>query len=239
MPELKDLTVKQLTARGLAAWETEDYEAALSDFAEILKRNPRFPDIHNKSGLCHAMLGDLEAALESFNSALEINEAYAEAHLNRAIVLNDLGRFEEARGSLERADTLDHSDENAFPSDVGNRIANAHAELGDLYMAANHPAEAADQYQKAVEVRPRYLDIRNKLAEALLDIGELDRARTELEYILQQRPGFHTARLRYGVVLQRLGEDQSALKEFKRCQEEDPNDLRARAYIASISGEAA
>ena len=88
-------------------------------------------------------------------------------------------------------------------------------------------------------MRPRYLDIRNKLAEALLDIGELDRARTELEYILEQRPGFHTARLRYGVVLQRLGEDQDALKEFKRCQEEDPNDLRARAYIASIQGEAA
>ncbi len=239
MPKLKDLTVRQLTARGVAAWETEDYEAALSDFNEILTRNPRFPDIHNKVGLCHAMLGDLEDALGAFNAALEINQAYAEAHLNRAIVLNDLGRFEEARGSLELADALDHSDENAIPSDVGNRIANLHAELGDLYMVANHPGDAAEQYQKAVEVRPRYLDIRNKLAEALLEIGQMDRAKAELEYILEQRPGFRTARLRYGVVLQRLGRKQEALKEFERCHEEDPDDLRARAYIASLQGEAA
>ena len=52
--------------------------------------------MHNKAGLCLAMMGEMERALAEFDEALKLNDTYAEAHLNRAIVLNDLGRFEEA-----------------------------------------------------------------------------------------------------------------------------------------------
>ncbi len=52
--------------------------------------------------------------------------------------------------------------------------------------------------------------------------------------ILQSRPSFVGARVRLGVVLHRLGEDEEAVKEWKRCLEDDPKDMRAQAYLASV-----
>ena len=56
------------------------------------------------------------------------------------------------------------------------RIAVTHAQLGDLYLVANHPERAIEHYRAALEVRPRFMDIRSKYAEALIELGELHEA---------------------------------------------------------------
>lgn len=227
--------VDQTIAKGVAAWEHEDYGEALECFRSVLKDHPAFPDVRNKAGLCLAMLGDLDAALEEFDKALELNEDYAEAHLNRAIVLNDLGRFDEARQAFERADELDRRHKK-FPSDIGNRLAVSHGRTGDLYMIADQAEKAAREFQAALEVRPGYLDIRSKLAEALIQMDQLEKAREELEGILEGNPEYTSARLRLGVVLHRMGEDQAAVEQWKACLERNPDDMRAKGYLASVGG---
>ena len=42
------------------------------------------------------------------------------------------------------------------------------------------------------------------------------------------------ARVRLGVMLHRLGDDDGAVEAWKRCLEDDPRDMRARAYLASV-----
>jgi len=228
------LTTKQRIERGVAAWDRDDYQAALSDFRVVLTEHPDFPDVRNKAGLCLAMLGDLTEALDQLDAAVRIAPGYAEAHLNRAIVLNSLGRFDEAEAAFRRAGELDRRNTGRILSDIGNRIAVTHAKLGDLYMMAEHYDEAASQYEQALDVRPSFLDVRTKLAEALIQLDELDRARKELAEILEQNPAFTSARLRLGVVHNRQGRRKEALREWERCAEEDPKDLRARAYIAAV-----
>jgi len=225
---------RRIVARGVSAWERDDFQSALETFQKVLKDFPQFADVQNKTGLCLAMLGRLEESLEHFDAALETNPAYAEAHLNRGIVLNDLGRHEEAQLAFSRAGELDARDSRVFPSEVGNRIAITHAQLGDLYLVANHPANAVVHYRTALEIRPRFMDIRSKFAEALIELGELEQAREELTLILDARPSFVGARVRLGVVLHRLGEDDKAVEEWNRCLEDDPRDMRARAYLASV-----
>ena len=225
---------RETVARGVSAWERDDYESALATFQEVLEAHPYFADVHNKAGLCLAMLNRLEDALEHFDAALKLNAAYAEAHLNRGIVLNELGRHEEAQAAFNRAGELDERDSRAFPSDVGNRIAVTHAQLGDLYLVANHPKEAARHYEAALTVRPRFMDIRSKFAESLIELGELERARDQLETALEARPMFVGARVRLGLVYHRLGNNQAAIREWKRCAEDDPQDMRPRAYLASL-----
>ena len=236
MPEKEPISVQQRIERGISAWERSDYEAALNDFQAVLAEHPSFPDVHNKVGLCLAMLGDPEAALKEFDEALRLSETYAEAHLNRAIVLQELGRFEEARKHLQRADELDHRDSQQFPSDVGHRIAIGHAKLGDLYLVADHPEEAAEQYRQALDIRARFLDIRSKYAEALMGMEKWDEAQEQLQIILDKNPDFTSARLRLGVVLQRKGDSQGARAQWERCVREDPRDMRAKAYLASVGG---
>ncbi len=236
MSDLEKVSAKHLIERGICAWERADYEAALEFFQAVLSRHPGFADVHNKAGLCLAMLGDPEGALEEFDEALRISDTYAEAHLNRAIILQGLGHFEEARRHLVRADELDRNDSEAFPSDVGHKIAITHAKLGDLYLVADHPEEAAEEYRKALAVRARFLDIRSKYAEALIGMGRWKEAQGQLETILERNPDFTGARLRLGVSLHRQGDANGARREWERCVREDPRDMRATAYLAALGG---
>jgi tetratricopeptide (TPR) repeat protein len=225
---------REVVARGVSAWERDDFEAALSTFLEVLEEHPYFADVHNKAGLCLAMLGRQSEGLAHFEAAIKLNSAYAEAHLNRGIVLNELGRHDEAHAAFVRAEELDTRDSVAFPSDVGNRIAVTHAQLGDLYLVANRPQEAAKHYRSALDIRPRFMDIRSKFAESLIELGDLNKAREELDTILEARPGFVGARIRLGVVLHRLGDNQAAVREWMRCAADDPEDMRPRAYLISV-----
>jgi tetratricopeptide (TPR) repeat protein len=168
-----------------------------------------------------------------FDAALEENPLYAEAHLNRGIVLNELGRHDEAHAAFSKSDQLDTRDSTTYPADIGNRIAVTHAQLGDLYLAVKQADEAAKHYEAAVNVRPRFMDIRTKLAESLIDAGDLEQAKAELEIILESRPAFAGARLRLGVVLHRIGDPEGAIREWTQCTVDDPQDMRPRAYLAS------
>ncbi len=226
-------SLRQIMAQGVAAWESDDFQSAFEHFRGIIEEEPGFADVRNKAGLCLAMMGDMESALDEFDEAL-LNDRYAEAHLNRAIVLNDMGRFEEASEAFQRANTLDTRDSMVFPSDLGNQLADSLARSGDLYLVASRPEEAAQQYAAAVSVRPRFADLRFKLAEAYMNLDRLDDARDHLEAILEMHPRFHDARVRLGALLHRLDDLEGARREWERCAEADPEDRRVRAYLTAL-----
>jgi len=66
---------------------------------------------------------------------------------------------------------------------------------------------------------------------------EREEARAEFEVTLDARPSFAGARVRLGVVLQRQGDTQGdtqgAVRAWKQCAAEDPEDMLPRAYLAS------
>lgn len=224
-------------ARGVAAFEQEDFEGALALFEAVLEREPGYPDVHNRRGLCLGMLGRREEALAAFEEAVRIAPGYAEAHLNRGILLQELGRHDAARVALDQAALLDRQGGGEIVGGVGNDIALGHARLGDLYLAAGRPERAVAEYERALEVRPGYLDIRTKLAGTLIDLGEVERALEELRRVLDRNEMFTIARLRYGVALHHAGDTEGAIEQWRRCAREVPGDLRPRAYLASV-GEA-
>ena len=226
--------IKQWIARANGAFDRGEFVAALLDYRRVLAEHPEFADVRNGAGLCHALLGDLEEALAEFDEALRINPEYEEALLHRAVVLNELGRYEEAREAFDRVRALDRSEQPGVPGGVGDRIANLHAELGDLYRAAGDPERAGEEYRRALHLRPSFVDVRARLGEVYLSQHDLPRAREELEAILNRNPRLTGARVQLGVVLRRLGLVEEAVAEWKHCAEEDPRDLRARAYLASV-----
>jgi tetratricopeptide (TPR) repeat protein len=230
---MRDEPLRGRIARGVAASDQEDFEAALSLFDSVVASRPGFPDVHNRRGVCLAMLDRPDEALEAFEEAVRMAPGYAEAHLNRGILLQELGRHDAARVALGQASHLEDRHGGDFPSAAGNEIALGHARVGDLYLVAGHPAEAAREYERALEVRPGYLDIRTRWAEALLALGEVERATEQLRTVLDQNEWFTAARLRYGVALRRAGRMDAAVAAWRRCLEEAPDDHRARAYLAS------
>jgi tetratricopeptide (TPR) repeat protein len=223
-----------LVQRGKAAFDQRDYAAALTDFQEVLRRNPRFADVRHLAGLCFSFLGNPDAALHEFDEAVALNTRYIEAHINRAITLNDLGRFDEARVAFTQAAELETESEGPFPAAVSSRLANAHAHLGDLYLEAGAPMQAADEYRAALEIRSHFHDIRNRLAQAQLQLGDLRAAAEELEKVLSANPHFLAARLNLGLVHYRLGDVVSALHEWEIAHHQQPANPQVRAYMAML-----
>lgn len=229
-----NLAIDQLINRGREAYERGDYVAALADFREVLDEHPEFADIRHLAGLCLSLLGQAEDALVEFDRALELNDGYIEAHLNRAIMLNELGRYEEARDAFDRATAAEHQVGGRFPAAVSARIANGHLAVGDLYMAASAPKEAVQEFRAALELRPLFHDIRNRLGEALMQLGEFELARQELRKAIEGNPNFFQARLNLGLCNFRLGGHEAARAEWERCREQYPESPQVRAFLALL-----
>ena len=223
-----------LIQRGKEAFEKRRYAEALTDFQEVLRRNPRFADIHHLTGLCLSFLGHPDSALLEFNEAIALNGRYVEAHINRAITLNELGRFEEAQLAFAQAAEFENQGEGEFSTAVSARLANAHAHLGDLYFEAGAPSEAAEQYRRGLELRSHFHDIRTRLAQALIQLGELPAAAAELQAVLSANPRFIAARLNLGLVYFRTGQIELAAQEWGMAKQQQPTNPQVRAYIAML-----
>ncbi len=233
------MNTDQLIARGKECLAQNDYVGAIAALKEASEREPGYADVRHLLGVALGLAGQPEAALEEFDKALALNPNYVEAHLNRAITLNDLGRYDEARDAFRRAWDSDHSAGRPFSRSVSARLANLHMELGDLYADLGSYQEAVDQYQKATDLRPDFLDIRTKLARALMERGDLDEARAELDQVLAENPEYLEARVTLGLVHYRAGEYDAASAEWRICLEQDPDHPKARAFLNMPRSQAA
>ena len=228
--------VEQMIARAKESFARGAYLAALEDLQAAAARYPGFADVQNLIGLCLSLSGRPEEALAAFERATALNDGYVEAHLNRAITLNDLGRTDEARESFQRAAEA-HGEKTAggrFSSAAAAKLANLHAELGDTYLQAGAPEEALEEYRKASRLRPQFMDIRNKLARTLLDLGRHDEAAAELEEILAERGSFLAARANLGLAHYRAGRLGDAEREWRRCQQQQPDNAQVSGYLGML-----
>ncbi len=228
----------RLLQRARESYDRRDYVAALQDLREVVSNHPHFADVRQLMGLCLSLLGQPDAALEQFEKALEENECYVEAQLNRAITLNELGRYDDASEAFQKAAECEKRAGGRFSASESARIANAHAAVADLYLAAADPGLAVEELRTALELRPAFHDLRNRLGEALMQQGELDAARAELEKTLEGNGRFLRARLNLGLVLYRTGELDEAREQWEECRSQDPNNPQVRAYLRLLESPA-
>ena len=226
--------LQQLIKRGREAFERSDYAAALTDFQEVLRQASSFADVHHLTGLCLNLLGHPEAALREFDHAIALNGRYVEAHINRALTLNELGRFDEAQRAFAHAAEFETDAAGPFSSAVSSQLAMAHAQLGDLYLAAGAIIEAGEQYRAALDLRPQYHDIRVKLAQALMQTGEMEDAALELRTVVDANPRLLSARLNLGLVYFRLEQRDQAQREWEIARQQQPANPQVKAYRAVL-----
>src|SRR5262249_5488804 len=91
--------------------------------------------------------------------AVRLRPGYAEAHNDLGVVLNDLGRPEEAAAECREAVRLRPD------------LAEAHYNLGKAMRGLGRPEEAAAEDRGAVRLRPGYAEAHCNLGSALADLG--------------------------------------------------------------------
>ncbi|MCG3174606.1 MAG: Beta-barrel assembly-enhancing protease [Myxococcota bacterium] len=210
--------------------EINEYAKAEQHVARVLEKTRAFADVHNLRGVIYYQTNRLPQAREAFEEALSINPRYTDAALNLVITLNELGHYDEAVAVSQRMGGKSNRAGKEDPF-VRGKIANMHMEIGDVYAANAMYAEAVEEFNKALRLRPEFQDIRVKLAQARLSMGDTAEAEQILALVVKASPKYLDARIQHGVVLNTLGRTDEARAEWEEVLKYEPGNKKAEMYL--------
>lgn len=222
-----------LLARARERFVLQDYHGAVHLLEEIASSGTTFADAHHLLGVSLSLIGKSERALAEFDRALALNPRYLEALIHRGLVLNELGRSDEAEECFRRAALADTGTIRGFPAPVAAQLANRHADLAQAYAEVGSLNEAVEQYRRALDLGPTFHDLRYRMARVLLEAGRALEAREELEQVVAARPGFVDASAALGLARYLSGDGEGARQVWRGVLERGP-DTRVEAYLSMV-----
>src|SRR3989442_14797214 len=185
-----DVSPERLVEQANERFQLQDYYGAIHLLEEVIATGRAFADAHHLLGISYSLGGQPDKALEELDGALALNPNYIEALIHRALVLNELGREEEANAMLRRARQVTSERRGGFHGHVAAKLANLHAALGQAYIEAGGLNEAIAQYEAALALGPAFHDLRYKLGRLLLEAGRALDAHEHFQIIVRERPPF-------------------------------------------------
>lgn len=221
-------------ARARDRFAVQDYYGTVHLLEEIVAGGRAFADVHHLLGVSLSLLGQSERALAEFGRALELNPRYLEALIHQGLVHYEMGRDAEAEDSFRRASASVSPSSNGLPAPIAASLANQHAELAEAYAEAGSLDRAVEQYERALELGPGFVDLRYRMARLLLESGRSLEAREALEEVLRSRPNFVDASAALGLAHYLSGDALGARDIWKGCLKRRPENARVEAYLAML-----
>jgi len=162
------------------------------------------------------LLGDAEQSIRSLTqaAAYQTGESKALSLYYRGAILNRLGRYEEARASLDEA--LTERDD----------LILARQEKGESLWQLGHREEAVAVWSDAVKRNPRLALVNNELAGAERLSGKLEEASAHEKQADEFTPNVSFYHWMLGRRLQNLGMTELAEKHFQQVGQLDPGSER-------------
>ena len=225
-----DDTLREALATGRELYRQKEFVRAEPYLAQIAEAKLPYADVYNMLGVVYHDVGQFTKAQACFEEALRINPAYTEASLNLAVTYNDMGRYAEARDLYLGALTTSTRPGGKLYSFVMGKLANMYADIAEVFAAAGAFDEAIAEYRRALALRPTFVDLRLRLAQALRDAGRPEDALRELRAILAQNADYLPARLSLGLTLFSTGDPKGALEELESVLQAHPDHPRAKVY---------
>jgi len=224
-----------LLARARERFVVQDYYGAVHLLESVVDSGRAFADVHHLLGVSLSLLGQAERALAELGRALELNPQYVEALIHQGLVLNELGRTDEAQEAFGHAAQHLAKPTAGLPAPVAAQLANRHAELGETYASAGAIDRAIGQYEAALELGPEFHDLRYRMARLLLEAGRPLEAREALEAVVGARPNFVDAEAALGLAHYLSGDAGGARSVWENCLARRPENARVEAYLAMLS----
>ena len=225
---------ERVLTRARERFAVQDYYGTVHLLEEIVAGGRAFADVHHLLGVSLSLLGHRERALAEFDRALQLNPRYLEALIHQGLVLQEMGRETQAEDSFRRAAASIAPSSDGLPAPVAARLANQHAELADAYAEAGALDRPVEQYRRALELGPTFVDLRYRMARLLLEAGRSLEAREALEEVLRARPNFVDACAALGLAHYLSGDALGARDIWKGCLKRRPENARVEAYLAML-----
>ncbi len=227
--------LRKLVAQGRDAYQSGDYEVAEKLLLKALESRDDMADVYNMLGVVYSQSGRVEEAKKSFERAIIINPAYTDAALNLSVTYNELGKYDEARRVYTRAMRHSRNQPQELDPFVRGKIANMHADLGQVYREIGMFTEAVREYTHALDLSPSFIDIRTRLADVYKGMGDVEQATAELKAVIEQNEKYVPALIALGVL--HFSQEQYDLAEsfFQRVVNISPGNRSSALYMKMIN----
>ena len=161
--------------------------------------------------------------------ALDRVEILTKDYPNEPLLYNISGACYKAIGRLDAA-------LKSFEKTVALKpdYADAHYNLGIVFMDLNRLDAALNCYKKALTIKPDYAEAHNNLGATFKALQQLDGAIKSYERALAIKPDYAEAHNNLGVTLKELGQLDAAFKEFKKAVALKPDYAGAYANLGGV-----
>ncbi len=214
--------------------QQKSYQEAEDLIRQGLLMEPDNADCFYLRGLLRSYQGRLIDSIEDLKQALLIEPKHTDAAVCLSIILNDIGRYDEAKKVFEQANQSVFLKQMGDDIQIDRRFAVKHFELGDLYFRYRRFDEAIEEYNKASLLDPQTIDIRVKRAKAFAKKGFITRAIQDLQQLKSERPNDLAVRIQLGLLHYSQGNALDAELEWESVLELDPVHREAIAYLDLI-----
>jgi DNA-binding helix-hairpin-helix protein with protein kinase domain len=163
-----NLTFIDYYERGNATYQQQDYEEAITNFTQGIKKNPNFSKLYINRGNARYNLNDYEGALADYNQALKINPQEVKAFVNRGntyYMLADYSsdpdlKYKKAIESFDAAINLNNRDTEAY---IRRGIVRS--------QIAKYSSNYQQEYEKSIADFTEALELNTSKAEAYFQRG--------------------------------------------------------------------
>ncbi|MAD92166.1 MAG: hypothetical protein CMQ54_05520 [Gammaproteobacteria bacterium] len=137
-------------------------------------------------------------------------------------ILGQTGRLDESLMYLKQSVRLSDED------------AEAHNNLGNVYIELGKINDAETSYRKAITLKPDYAEAHNNLGNSLKKLGMSEKAEECLRKAISLKPNFTEAHSNLGSILNNLGRLDEAEDRFRKAISLNPNYAEAHNNLGAI-----
>lgn len=145
------------------------YDRATPLLNSLVSQKVLSPDVYHMLGTINYEQSQFKTSIVSFKKALHLDPYFTDSSIGLSVVLNDLGKYEQAKEVFQDAQKkLKEKNSEQNSAGLNLEIAVKHRELCELYKKANQPRQA---FQNLV----RYEELHSETLETALEKANLQR----------------------------------------------------------------
>jgi tetratricopeptide (TPR) repeat protein len=232
---------------GLAYFKSGDLHGAIREFSIVLKSQPGDFQLITLIGMAHYGLAEYKEAVPFLKDAAAVDKQslplrLALAHsclwskqyqcvmetYHEILALN----ADSAEADMIAGEALDEMKDNAGSTELFREAVkanpkepNVHFGLGYLLWTQKQYPEAAGEFKAELANDPNHVQAMEYLADADIQMNQLDAARPLLEGVVKINPALPLVHLDLGIIYTENGEKENALREFLATEKLTPNDV--------------
>jgi tetratricopeptide (TPR) repeat protein len=214
-------------ALGLAYEGVGKSDTAIEALERSASLAPNDADVRLRLGGQLARLGKTNDAIQQLQAAERIRPSDAETHHQLALLLEKAGETERARGERARFTALKSE------GDKEAAIARFNDE-GNRFLSAGNPKAAAENYRKAVQLKPSDGKLHYNLSLALDRLGDLPSEQKELERAVELDPNLAVAHNQLGLLALQGSQYAEAEQRFRKALAIDPKFAEAESNLGVL-----